>query len=114
MDVKSTTEEKVPITLAPKTSTGKDAELDGKPTWEVVSGNATIEEDPAGDGLSVFVVSEDTAGTTVIKVSADADLGEGVRTIEEIINYTYSNPEAAALGVVAGTPVPKTSSTPSL
>jgi hypothetical protein len=52
-------------------------------------------------------VSEDTAGTSVIKVSADADLGAGIRPIEELINYTYSNPEAAALGTVAGTPVPK-------
>ena len=105
MDVKSTTEEKVQITLAPKTSSGKDAQLDGKPNWEVVSGNATI--DVAENGLSAFVVSEDTAGSSVIKVSADADLGAGIRTNEEIINYTYSNPEAAALGVVAGTPVPK-------
>lgn len=105
MNVQSTTEEKVQVTLSPKTSSGKDARLDGKPTWEVVNGNATL--DIAEDGLSAFLISEDTAGSSSIKVSADADLGAGVRTIELILDYTYSNPEAAALGAVVGTPVPK-------
>lgn len=105
MNVQSTTEEKVQVTLSPKTQSGKDAALDGVPSWNVESGDATL--DVASDGLSAFLISADNAGTASIRVSADADLGEGVRTIELILDYTYTSPEAAALGATVGTPVPK-------
>lgn len=105
LDVTSTVEQKVPITLTPKTNAGKPAVLDGKPEWSITSGNATL--DVAEDGLSAFLVSEDTIGSSTWKVSADADLGAGVRTIEEGGTYTYTNAEAAAFGAVAGEAVPK-------
>jgi hypothetical protein len=97
MDLTSTVEQKVRVTLTPKTSSGNPATLDGTPIWEIVSGGATVQNISA-DGLSAEIVSEDTIGSSTWKVSADADLGAGVRTIEEGGTYTYTNAEAAALG----------------
>lgn len=105
LDITSTVEEKVHIKLAPVTSTGKPAILDGTPTWEITSGLATIV--PDADGLGAFVVSEDTIGSSTWKVTADADLGAGVLTIEEGGTYTYTDAQAAALGVTLSPAVPK-------
>lgn len=105
LDVVSTTEEKVHIKIAPKTASGKPASLDGLAKWEITSGGATIVPDE--DGLGAFVVSEDTSGSSTWKVSGDADLGEGVVTIEDGGTYTYTNPQAAAFGASADPAVPK-------
>lgn len=105
LDITSTTEEKVHIKLNPTTALGKPAKLDGIPTWEITSGSAAVIPDL--DGLGAFLISGDTMGSSTWKVSADADLGEGVRTIEDGGVYSYTNAEAAALGLIAETAVPK-------
>ena len=105
MNITSTNEEKVPINLTPKTDSGKDAPLDGAPVWEVLSGDITV--DPGTGGLSGFIVSGETVGPAQAKISADVDLGEGVKTIEIIFDYNVTSPQAANLGVVVGTAVPK-------
>jgi len=105
LDLAITSEEKIKVTLDPKTQSGKPATLDGVPTWEVISGNGTVV--PESDGLSAFLVSGDSVDTVVYRVSADADLGQGVRTIEDTITVTVTNAEAAALGLTAGTAEPK-------
>lgn len=105
LDITSTVEEKVHIKLNPTTAEGHPATLDGIPTWVITSGGATIVPDT--DGLGAFLVSEDTIGSSTWTVSADADLGQGVRTIQDGGTYTYTNAEAQALGVTAETPVAK-------
>lgn len=105
LDITSTTEEKVYIKLNPVTSSGKPAVVDGLPVWEITSGSATIVADP--DGLGAFIVSEDVIGSSVWKVTADADLGAGVKTIEEGGTYTYTDAQASNLGVIASPAVPK-------
>jgi hypothetical protein len=105
LDVTSTTEEKVKLHIAPVTSTGKPAAVDGIPVWSIIEGGATIEA--AADGLSADVISEDNAGTSVWNVQADADLGEGVVFIEDGGSYVYNNPMAASMGTTADAPVPK-------
>jgi hypothetical protein len=112
MDIKSTTEEMVPIIINPTTKAGKPAELDGPATLSIVSGGATVrqatdEEIQGTPGLIGFVVSEDTAGVSVFQVSADADLGEGVATITDGGSYTYNSPLAENLGLTNGVAVPK-------
>jgi hypothetical protein len=105
LSVTSTTEEKVNLTLNVTTSSGKPATVDGAPRWEVVDGSATVQ--PAEDGLSAYVVSADEPGTSTVRVTADADRGEGVSEIVDTITYVYNHPQAAALGLTAGTPEPK-------
>lgn len=105
LDITSTIEEKVYIKLAPKTATGKPALLDGVPIWEITAGNATIV--PDADGLGAYIVSEDVIGFSEWSVTADADLGSGVVSIAEGGTYTYTDAQAAALGVTLSPAVPK-------
>lgn len=105
IDISITNEEKVKVTLAPKTSTGKPAALDGKPTWTVTSGAATVEV--SEDGLSAFLVSADAPGDTVVLVEADADLGSGVQTVSDTIQLHVLGALAASLGVTVDAPIAK-------
>lgn len=105
IEVTITNEEKVNITLNPKTVAGKVAKLDGAPVWSVVSGDSTVV--PSADGLSADLVSSDTPGDTTFLIDGDADLGKGVVDVQDTITLHVSGANAANLGVTVGTPVPK-------
>ncbi len=105
LEIKITNEEQVNVALKPVTSTGKAAKLDGVPTWTVQSGDSKVTV--AADGLSADLVSSDTPGDTEILVEADANLGEGVESISDIIRLSVAGANAANLGLVAGTPTAK-------
>ena len=102
--VNLSTDQKVKVTLAPVTATGGPATLDGEPEWTVESGDCTVVPEPGG--LSAYIHCGPTIGASVIKVAADADLGAGVRTIEDLVNVEVTNAEAAALGLTVGAPEP--------
>lgn len=103
--VKITNEQKINVTLTPVTDTGKPAKLDGVPSWEVISGNATVL--PAEDGMSAYLVSADDPGDTQVMVKADADIGEGVEEISDIVTLNVVGATAKNLGLTVGTPEPK-------
>jgi hypothetical protein len=110
LDIVSTTEEKVPILFAPKTTSGKPANIDGAPVLSVVSGGATAQQatpDELAAGVAGYIVSEDAPGTSSWKITADADLGQGVREIVDGGTYVYNDPQAENFGLTAGTAVPK-------
>ncbi len=100
--LKITNEQKVAVTLTPKTDAGKPVKVDGKPTWEVISGDSKVT--PSDDGLSATLVSGDDPGDTEILVKADADLGEGVEEISDTIRLSVIGAAAKNLGLTAGTP----------
>ena len=100
-----TNEQKVLVTLAPTTAAGNPAILDGAPVWTVVSGDATLEV--SEDGLSAFLVSGAADVTSQIEVTADADLGEGVVTLTDVIDLAVVAAQASALGLVVDTPTLK-------
>ncbi len=99
-----TTDEKILMTLAPKTVNENPASVDGVPTWQVVSGDATIA--PSTDGMSCYLISG-TVGNSVVTVEADADLGEGFRSITDTIDLAVVSAEASTLGLIAGVAEPK-------
>jgi len=103
--IKLTNEQQVIVTLTPKTDAGKPAKLDGAPTWEVISGDSKVNVD--GGGLSATIVSADDPGDTEILVSADADLGDGVETISDVLHVTVAGASAKNLGITVGTPSAK-------
>jgi len=105
VEVTITNEQQVPVTLSPKTDTGKPAKLDGAPVWSVVSGDSTVVTAP--NGLSATLVSSDTPGDTTFLVDGDADLGSGVEDIQETILLHVSGANAKNLGITVGTPVAK-------
>lgn len=105
LEVKITNEEQVKVTLSPVTSTGKPAKVDGTPTWEVITGNSTVQA--ADDGMSADLVSSDDPGDTDFLVKADADVGEGVTEISDIVRLSVAGAQAENLGLTAGAPTPK-------
>lgn len=100
-----TNEQKIKATLSPQTDSGKPAKLDGKPTWEVISGSSTVVV--AEDGLSADLVSSDDPGDSEILVKADANLGEGVEEISDVIKLTVLGATAKNLGITLGQPESK-------
>ena len=102
LELTITNEQKVNVTLKPTTGAGKPAKVDGSPSWSVISGNATVE--PAQDGMSAELISADDPGDTDFIVKADADLGEGVTEISDIIRLHVAGAQAANLGLTADAP----------
>jgi len=105
LELKITNEQKINVTVTPRTDTGKPAKLDGSPSWTVVSGNSQVVV--SEDGLSADLISSDEPGDTIVVVKADADLGEGVEEISDSITLTVIGATAKNLGLAAGAPVPK-------
>lgn len=95
-----TNEQKILVTLNPTTAAGNPATVDGTPTWSVVSGDATIE--PSADGLSCYLISGEANVNSVIEVTADADLGEGVTNLTDTVDLAVVAASASSLGILAG------------
>jgi hypothetical protein len=106
MSVECTDEEKVRIRAVPVTPSGNAAQLDGPLSVMRVGGDATAEMD-AGDPLAFWLISGPAPGVSTFQVSADADLGEGVVTIADIVELRVAGAKASSLGLVAEAPVPK-------
>jgi hypothetical protein len=105
LEVTITNEQQVLVTLHPVTAAGHPAPVDGPPQWSVISGDSTFQ--PAADGLSCELISSDNPGDTDFQVTADADLGQGVIPITDIVRLTVAHANAANLGLTAGDPTPK-------
>lgn len=98
--------QKIRLTASP------DNPLGGPLGGTVVSGNGTVEPDPA-DPLSCFVVSDaggDPPTVTVFKIGADADPGPGDVPLFDDVTLTTALPPppvATTLGLTVGSPEPK-------
>jgi hypothetical protein len=106
LEVTCTNEEKILVTINPqKSATKKPAKLDGPIVVEVQSGTGTFELQP--DGVSFFAISGDDPGDTAYLVSGDADLGQGVVPISDVVTLHVEGARADSLGLAAAPPVPK-------
>ena len=101
LQITSTNEEKVLVTIAATTAAGNPAAVDAV-TFTVTSGDATVVEVEAN--VSYYVVSGSAGGLSTIEVTADADLGEGVVTLTDAIEYFVVAAQASSLGFAAGAP----------
>ena len=106
VSAQSTNEERVPITIDPRTASGNPAGFDGDILLTVQDGDATAALDPDNQ-KRFFVVSGDNPGVSHIMFSIDADLGAGVRNLSDVVEYTVNGAEAVSLNVSVGTPEPK-------
>ena len=110
LNIQSTTEEKVKITIRPRTPRGNPAQVEaGTLEVSVVQGDATVQ---LIDATSFFCISQDGPITpetldTVYSLSADADLGTGIRTITDTVTYHVTGAEASDLGTEASPAEPK-------
>lgn len=104
LELACTNEEKILVTVNPVTSVGNPANLDGSVSVTVQAGAGTVE---MVDARSFFVVSGSDPGDTSYLVEADADLGPGVQTLQDIVLLRVAGALAANLGMTAAAPVPK-------
>jgi hypothetical protein len=98
--------QEVTLSVAPVSAAGNPAPVEGPPVWSVSDptvGAVTV----AADGLSAKFVTTGKLGLCQVNVSADADLGPGVKTITGVLEVEVVASEAANLGVTAGTPADK-------
>lgn len=104
LELSCTNEEKIKIRVNPVTTTGTAVALDGPIQVSVQSGEGMVE--PI-DEKSFYVVSGQNPGDTGFLVSGDADLGDGVESISDVILLHVAGAKASSLGLVAETPEPK-------
>jgi len=90
----------VSLTVHPKTSEGQECQVDGTPVWDS-NGTAGVSLQADLDGRTCLVTAL-AAGIAEIHVSADADLGEGVRAIKAGLSLRVIQPEAVELAIEAG------------
>lgn len=98
--------QKVALAIQPIDAHGHLARVDGVPSWSL-SDNSLGVLDVAADGLSAVFTTGDQLGLVQVNVSADADLGGGVRTISGTLDIQVEGGEAVSLGITAGVPEPK-------
>lgn len=104
LQVGLTTEQKVLVTVTPKSASGNPAPVEGQPSWSVQQGDVIVE--PAADGLSA-TISAGLVGTSIVAINADADLGPDQALISSTVVLTVAAPVAVNLELVAGAPEPK-------
>lgn len=102
-------EHNYPIALTPKTAAGNPARVDGVPVW--ASDNpAAFTLAVAEDGLSAKIMTADTGAEVrsgTLTITADADLGEGVKTISFEGPVVVGPAFADNLGIELGVGEPK-------
>jgi hypothetical protein len=95
-------DQKVSLSIQPLDAKGNPAKVDGVPTWNN-SDEAIGTLAAAPDGFSAVYTAMQT-GVAQVSVSADADLGMGVRTISGTLDIQIEPGEAVSLGITAGVP----------
>ena len=97
-----TNSQEVDLAIQPLDKRGKPARVDGIPAWSS-SDPAKVEVVASDDGLSCVAKALNN-GTVQISVSADADLGDGIRALTGTLDLEIVSGEAVTLGIIAGTP----------
>ena len=98
-----TDEQKVALSVVATTAAGNPAQVEGAPVWSISDPTIlTLAVDPAG--FNAVATTNGPLGLCQVNVSADADLGTGVRTITALLDVEVVAAEAAALGITAGAP----------
>lgn len=98
-------DQKVNITVAYTDSQGNPATTEGVPVWG--SSDASVTVEAASDGLSAVATASGIVGTAQVNVTADADLGEGVKEIVGTLDIEIVGGEAVSVVLTPGTPEPK-------
>lgn len=93
--------QKLPVSIKIADKFGNPAVVDGAPKWAVTD-EALASVEVAEDGMSAVVMPKGVIGACKVQVSADADLGEGVKAIIGELDVEFLAGEAAVVGIVAG------------
>lgn len=85
---------------------GNPATIDGAPVWGV-SETGKVEIDVGDDGMTAVVraLGPVTSTPVQVNVTADADMGSGVKPIVGVLEVSVIAGDAVAVVITAGTPV---------
>ena len=98
--------EKVSLSVAFTSAAGNPAVVDGVPVWGT-SDESILSVVAAEDGLSAVVTTVGPIGTAQVSVTADADLGEGIKPLVGTLDVSVVASEAVFAIVASGAPEPK-------
>lgn len=98
-----TDEQEVELTAEFKTAAGNPGKIDGVPVWSA-SNPGILSIVVSDDGLQALVRTTGALGDSQVSVSADADLGAGVRQVTAVLDVTVQAAEVVTAGIAAGTP----------
>lgn len=101
MRVTLTTEQFVTVGIRPVTATGRPAVVDGIPQW-TQSEPGAVKLQPAADGMTCRIIATSKPGLRGVLVTADADLGAGMRQISADIDVEVIPAEAVGFGILVG------------
>lgn len=93
----------LPLSIQIKDKFGNAAQVDGAPQWAVTDATLGAME-VSEDGMSATFKPAGLVGTLKIQVSADADLGEGVKSILGELDVEILAGEAVSVEIAAGEP----------
>lgn len=82
---------------------GHPADVDEAPSWSS-SDETILTVTPDPDGMSALIVAAGGIGSAQITVTADADLGDGVKPLTAVGDFEVLAGEAFAGNFVVGTP----------
>ena len=99
-------DQKVTLAIQPVDSYGNPARVDGIPAWGS-SDEALLTLEVAADGMSAVALPVGPLGTVQVNVTADADLGAGIKPIAGVLDIQVEPGEAVSVNISAGTPEPK-------
>jgi hypothetical protein len=93
------------LTLAVTDAKGNPATVDGVPVWSSAD-ETRVSVEAAADGMSATIFAEGPATTQPVQVSvtADADLGEGIKPLVGLLDVTIVGAEATVIAITPGTP----------
>ncbi len=94
------------LTCTPRDSLKNPCKVDGPAVFTSLNPDV-LTVTPNADGLSAYVSPVGPLGFGQVKVSVDADLGEGVKTLEGTYDVTVTPGEAVDLGLEGSAPDPK-------
>lgn len=97
--------DQLPLSIAIKDKFGNTASVEGAPVWALTNdalGSLLV----SADGFSAVLTPSGTVGAFKVQVSADADLGEGVKTIIGELDVELLAGEAVSVEIAAGEPTP--------
>lgn len=96
--------QQVTLAITAVDARGNPAKLDGAPVW-ATSDAALLTVVPSEDGLSCVATAVGPLGTAQVLVTADADLGAGIRELTGLLDVEIIASEALNITIVPGTPV---------
>ena len=97
---------KVTASIQPVDAKGNPATIDGLAAWSSSSTAIVTVTNVSADSLSADVVPGTALGTAQINVTADADLGSGVQTINGVLDVQVVAGQAVGFTITTSPAVP--------